>query len=124
VDFFTNRIAASTDLQVTRLQVHHINDEGLGLKPDVYHTARAEKDARAAEMSAVKRLIGRDSVVIADGMNYIKGFRYQLYCESKALHTPSCVVRDTGNRTPRPTKDVNSDGLEVGSCRNAGRQMP
>ena len=25
-------------------------------------------------------------------MNYIKGFRYQLYCEAKALGTPSCVV--------------------------------
>ncbi|KAK6339581.1 hypothetical protein TWF718_008977 [Orbilia javanica] len=25
-------------------------------------------------------------------MNYIKGYRYQLHCESKALLTPSCVV--------------------------------
>lgn len=25
-------------------------------------------------------------------MNYIKGFRYQLYCEAKAVQTPSCVV--------------------------------
>lgn len=30
--------------------------------------------------------------MIADGLNYIKGFRYQLYCEAKALQTPSCVV--------------------------------
>jgi tRNA uridine 5-carbamoylmethylation protein Kti12 len=44
-------------------------------------------------MSAVKRLLGRDDIVIADGLNYIKGFRYQLYCEAKALQTPSCVVR-------------------------------
>ena len=34
----------------------------------------------------------RDDIVIADGLNYIKGFRYQLYCEAKALQTPSCVV--------------------------------
>jgi protein KTI12 len=44
-------------------------------------------------MSAVKRLLSRDDIVIADGLNYIKGFRYQLYCEAKALQTPSCVVR-------------------------------
>jgi len=117
VDYFTHRIAASTDPQVTRLRVHHINDEGLGLKPDVYHTARAEKDARAAEMSAVKRLIGRDSVVIADGMNYIKGFRYQLYCESKALHTPSCVVH-VG--TPVDICRENNAGLLADSATDRG----
>ena len=58
----------------------------------VYRTAKAEKDARAEEYSAVKRLLSRDDIVIADGLNYIKGFRYQLYCEAKALQTPSCVV--------------------------------
>lgn len=58
----------------------------------VYHTAKAEKDARAEEYSAVKRLLSRDDIVIADGLNYIKGFRYQLYCEAKAVQTPNCVV--------------------------------
>lgn len=60
----------------------------------MYATAKAEKDARAAEMSAIKRLLGKDDIVIADGLNYIKGFRYQLFCEAKALGTPSCVVRN------------------------------
>ena len=58
----------------------------------MYRDARTEKDARAAEYSAVKRALGRDTIVIADGLNYIKGFRYQLYCEAKAVQTPSCVV--------------------------------
>ena len=31
--------------------------------------------------------------MVVDGLNYIKGFRYQLYCEAKAVQTPSCVVR-------------------------------
>lgn len=26
-------------------------------------------------------------------MNYIKGFRYQLFCEAKAVQTPNCVVQ-------------------------------
>ncbi|GME26331.1 Protein kti12 [Neofusicoccum parvum] len=94
LDFFRGKIAsaAPTDARIARLKVHHINDQTLGLARDVYHTARAEKDARAAEASAVKRVLGRDDIVIADGMNYIKGFRYQLYCEAKAMQTPSCVV--------------------------------
>jgi protein KTI12 len=34
----------------------------------------------------------RDTIVVADGLNYIKGFRYQLYCEAKAVPTTYCVV--------------------------------
>ncbi|KAL4875619.1 chromatin associated protein KTI12 [Aspergillus karnatakaensis] len=37
-------------------------------------------------------MLGRDSFVILDGMNYIKGYRYQLWCEAKALGTSCCVV--------------------------------
>lgn len=74
------------------MKVHLINDQTLGVSRTVYHTARAEKDARAEEYSAVKRVLSSDDIVIADGLNYIKGFRYQLYCEAKAVHTPSCVV--------------------------------
>lgn len=84
--------AGNSDARASRLKVHLINDQTLGVSRSVYHTARAEKDARAEEYSAVKRVLSRDDIVIADGMNYIKGFRYQLYCEAKALSTPSCVV--------------------------------
>jgi hypothetical protein len=39
-----------------------------------------------------KRVLARDSIVILDGMNYIKGWRYQLWCEAKASNTTCCVV--------------------------------
>ena len=71
----------------------HINDQSLGLSRDVYREARTEKEARATQYSAVKRALGKECIVIADGLNYIKGFRYQLYCEAKAVETPHCVVR-------------------------------
>ncbi|KAF1986440.1 chromatin associated protein KTI12 [Aulographum hederae CBS 113979] len=87
---FSQKIASSPSKRTVR--VHLVNDQTLGLTRDVYHAARPEKDARATEYSAVKRLLGKDDVVIADSLNYIKGFRYQLYCEAKALETPSCVV--------------------------------
>ena len=92
VEFFTSKIQGSSDAQISRLTVCNINDQSLGLNRDVYREARAEKDARATQYSAVKRSLGKDTIVIADGLNYIKGFRYQLYCEAKAVQTPSCVV--------------------------------
>ncbi|OAL44567.1 chromatin associated protein KTI12 [Pyrenochaeta sp. DS3sAY3a] len=92
-EYLESKIASSAaDARAARLKVHLINDQTLGLSRNVYHTAKAEKDARAEEYSAVKRVLSRDDIVIADGLNYIKGFRYQLYCEAKALQTPSCVL--------------------------------
>lgn len=37
-------------------------------------------------------MLSDKDIVILDGGNYIKGWRYQLYCESKAVRTPHCVV--------------------------------
>ncbi|KAL9628659.1 MAG: hypothetical protein Q9164_007188, partial [Protoblastenia rupestris] len=91
LEFFKSKIESSSDPCVNRISVHHVNNQILGLDREVYKEAKAEKDARAAEYSAVERLLGRNALVIADGLNYIKGFRYQLYCEAKAVRTPSCV---------------------------------
>ncbi|KAI7654292.1 hypothetical protein KC318_g13684, partial [Hortaea werneckii] len=92
LDFFAQKISESDDPKIKRLKLHHIDDQGLGLSRDVYGAARPEKDARATFSSAIKRVLNRDTVVVADGMNYIKGFRYQLYCEAKAVQTPNCIV--------------------------------
>lgn len=97
--------AVAADARASRLKVHLINDQSLGVSRAVYHTARAEKDARAEEYSAVKRVLSRDDIVIADGMNYIKGFRYQLFCEAKAMSTPSCVV-STMAHLPAPSPSL------------------
>ncbi|KAL8950784.1 MAG: hypothetical protein Q9222_003191 [Ikaeria aurantiellina] len=101
VEFFETKIRNAPESHISRLKVVHINDQSLGISRDVYREARSEKDARAAEYSAVKRALGRDTIVIADGLNYIKGFRYQLYCEAKAVQTPSCVVSIS-----RPIEDI------------------
>ena len=90
---FKSRIDDSdADSRIAKLKIYHINDESLGLSRDVYGTQRTEKDARATFYSAVKRVVSRDAIVIADGLNYIKGYRYQLHCEAKAMQTPSCIV--------------------------------
>ncbi|KAK9760975.1 kti12, chromatin associated, variant 2 [Basidiobolus ranarum] len=43
-------------------------------------------------MSAIERVLTKDDIVIADAMNYIKGFRYQLYCIARSMGTPHCTV--------------------------------
>ncbi|KAI9734580.1 MAG: hypothetical protein M1834_002181 [Cirrosporium novae-zelandiae] len=72
---------------------HHISDTHLGISRDTYRdTRRKEKDARAAFTSAIKKALGKGTFVIADGMNYIKGWRYQAWCEAKAAGTSCCVI--------------------------------
>lgn len=114
VEFFKSRIQASSDARISRLTVCYINDQSLGLNRDVYQEAQTEKDARATEYSAVKRALGKDTMVVMDSLNYIKGFRYQLYCEAKAVQTPSCVVRILSSIDSRDQADE-----PRGPCRNA-----
>jgi protein KTI12 len=90
--FFHSQIESATDPAHKRLTVVHISDDTLGVPRSVYDAARTEKDARGTLSSAVKRALSRDCIVICDAMNYIKGFRYQMHCEAKAVQTTSCVV--------------------------------
>lgn len=53
----------------------------------------SEKDARAALYAAVKRVLSPRDIVILDGLNYIKGWRYQLFCEAKNVGTGCCVLQ-------------------------------
>ena len=92
LDFFKEKISSSNDPRISKLKLVHINDQSLGLSRTVYDAGREEKNARAAASSAIKRDIGKDVIVVADGLNYIKGYRYQLFCEAKAVSTPNCVV--------------------------------
>lgn len=89
----------------TKYRLHLISDESLSISRAVYdldpdkvraHTRSAnasEKDARAAVYGAVKRVLSDRDIVILDGLNYIKGWRYQLHCEAKAVRTPSCILQ-------------------------------
>lgn len=76
------------------------------------HTRSAnasEKDARAALYGAVKRVLSSKDIVILDGLNYIKGWRYQLYCEAKNVTTPHAVLQ-IGCGVDR-AKEVNEERL-------------
>ncbi|KAF7714501.1 Uncharacterized protein PECH_000371 [Penicillium ucsense] len=76
----------------SRYKVHVVTSHDKSHPRIVYDHARTEKEARGVAYARAKRVLARDSIVILDGMNYIKGWRYQLWCEAKAANTTCCVV--------------------------------
>ena len=86
-----------------KYRTHLISDQTQSISRAVYdlsavpaHTRSAnasEKDARAALYGAVKRVLSPRDIVILDGLNYIKGWRYQLHTEAKNMRTPSVVLQ-------------------------------
>lgn len=108
-----------------------ISDHSLHIQRSAFATANTEKTARATLSSAVKRSLGRDTVTIVDSGNYIKGFRYQMHCEAKALGVRNCVVHV--GVTGEKSKEVNDERLrraassqegEEGTVGGAGEQDP
>ncbi|KAK9493362.1 chromatin associated protein KTI12 [Lipomyces doorenjongii] len=87
-----NEIVAAFKAKAPDRKVHLVSDEMLEIDKSVYRDAKQEKIARANVMSAIKRFFSREDIVVVDGLNYIKGFRYQIFCEAKAEQTTFAVV--------------------------------
>ena len=58
-----------------------------------YPDSRSDKPARGALLTAVQRNMNRDTILIVDAPNYIKGFRYQMYCAAREAKLRVCTVR-------------------------------
>ncbi|XP_029992576.1 protein KTI12 homolog [Sphaeramia orbicularis] len=77
----------------TERKVHVVGDEALGVeKNTVYADSQKEKNVRAALKAEVERKVNKDDIVILDSLNYIKGYRYELFCLIKHTQTPHCLV--------------------------------
>mmetsp|Transcript_17144 Transcript_17144/g.24809 ORF Transcript_17144/g.24809 Transcript_17144/m.24809 type:complete len:366 (-) Transcript_17144:289-1386(-) len=77
----------------TNCQVHVVNEESIGIKKSTgYINSQMEKSVRGSLKSAVDHLLSADNYVILDSLNYIKGFRYELYCSARTYRTAHCVV--------------------------------
>jgi protein KTI12 len=53
-------------------------------KAECYATSQTEKKTRAALKAELDKCLASRTLVILDSMNYIKGYRYELHCLSKA----------------------------------------
>lgn len=99
--------------------VHVVDDAAVLGAEDatVYSDSAREKALRGALRAAVERRLSRHDVVILDSLNYIKGFRYELYCLARAARTPLCLVYCVRpgdlNRGPRVDTEENRS-LNVG----------
>ena len=70
-----------------------VNEEILNISKQVgYSNSSTEKSTRGSLKSAVDQQLNSESYLIIDSLNYIKGFRYELYCCSRTFRTPHCVV--------------------------------
>ncbi|KAL6479202.1 hypothetical protein MHYP_G00126350 [Metynnis hypsauchen] len=77
----------------TDRKVHTVGDEELGVdRNSVYADSQSEKNLRGALRSEVERKLNKDDIVILDSLNYIKGYRYELFCLIKHAQTPHCLV--------------------------------
>ncbi|KAN0134033.1 Chromatin associated protein KTI12 [Lactarius tabidus] len=74
------------------LKVIVLSDDTLNIDRSSYNDSRSEKPARAMLFTAVQRQMGRDTILIIDALNYIKGFRYQLYCAAREFKLRVCTV--------------------------------
>ncbi|KAL7626893.1 kti12, chromatin associated [Parahypoxylon ruwenzoriense] len=124
-----------------KYRLHLISDQTLSIPRTAYdlsavpaHARSAnarEKDARASTYGAIKRVLSDRDIVVLDGLNYIKGWRYQLFCEAKAVRTPSCVLqigcsreraREINEERRRRRQDKGSNGGGgSGRCEGDGR---
>lgn len=87
-----NELIEYLKTHVPGVLVHMLTDELTASKDICYTDSTREKTIRASLKSEVERLLNSECVVIVDSLNYIKGYRYELYCVSKHLQTTHCVI--------------------------------
>ena len=68
------------------MTVELINEESLGIdKRSGYSSSLDEKHTRSALKAVVTNKLTGSCCVIVDSLNYIKGYRYELYCSARSL---------------------------------------
>jgi protein KTI12 len=75
--------------------VEIVNEESVCLdrsKSSCYSTSQTEKATRSALKAKVDRSLQDKTLVICDSMNYIKGYRYELHCISKAAKQKHGII--------------------------------
>lgn len=89
-----NRIKAHFEAENIFEEVVLINEESLSLSKTLsYSTSNHEKSLRGALKSAMEHaLVKSNRLVILDALNYIKGYRYEIYCTTRTARTPHCIV--------------------------------
>ncbi|XP_015903342.1 protein KTI12 homolog [Parasteatoda tepidariorum] len=90
--FFANKIYKHCSLSKKCILIRDEDVPNGFKRNDVYACSQKEKELRSFLKSQVERHLSKDKVIILDSTNYIKGYRYELYCISKGCKTTHCVI--------------------------------
>lgn len=75
------------------VDIHVLTEDFTNVTKNACYTSpREEKLKRGSLKSNVERHLTSDCIVILDSLNYIKGYRYELFCVSKHVKTTYCVI--------------------------------
>jgi len=91
---FANKLKNEILKRNDKQRVVIVNEEALNVeKLSGYMDSTHEKFSRGLLKAAVDREVSvTDTIVISDSLNYIKGYRYELYCIARALRLVTCCV--------------------------------
>lgn len=78
-------------------EVEQIKKAGFEMN-SFYADSNKEKHIRSLLKSEVLRYIKPTNVVILDALNYIKGYRYEIFCGTKANKSNQCTIHTEINR--------------------------
>ena len=125
---FTSLLASRAIAHTAISKVIHITERSAChlSKSECYTTAHAEKETRAALKSVFDQHVTnlgskKDTLVILDSLNYIKGYRYELYCISKAAGERHGVIWIMGSKSDEERMVGVSDSDVLASQRNQKR---
>ena len=59
---------------------------------EIYLDSIHEKMTRGFIKSNIEKFLSQDTIVIVDSMNYIKGYRYELFCLARSCKTTNCLL--------------------------------
>lgn len=92
ISLLTEKLQQDESLSKKNYSIVYHSDQSLGIKHSDYISSKDERKLRSEIISAVKRDLSKNNIVIVDSLNYIKGFRYQLHCEVKNVATTFCLI--------------------------------
>uniref|UniRef100_A0A3B3S5I2 Protein KTI12 homolog n=1 Tax=Paramormyrops kingsleyae TaxID=1676925 RepID=A0A3B3S5I2_9TELE len=75
-------------LRCTERKVIVVGDETVGMAKNTAYAGETSEYM----LAAFSVTVNKDDVIILDSMNYIKGYRYELFCLIKHAQTPHCLV--------------------------------
>nr|XP_012219281.1 PREDICTED: protein KTI12 homolog [Linepithema humile] len=90
-EYFENRLKSNGQNVEIISECDAITKAGYD-KNTFYADSKKEKGVRSALKSDIQRKLDARDLLIFDGSNYIKGYRYEIYCMTKLYKTPQCTI--------------------------------